>query len=129
MGTAVIDGERQRRVKADALKHGYSPSRRSVLWNIANGLVGGMGNGPRPRVGEDIEARSDLGVLRKRFIREMRKWAERDPEAHSREPVEKDGVLYESFSAHAANHARRVASKEFLKHSCSNGGGCVNRPG
>lgn len=34
-GLAVIDGERQRKVKgAEALKHGYSASRRSVMWNV-----------------------------------------------------------------------------------------------
>lgn len=35
LGLAVIEGERQRRVAgADALVHGYSPSRRSIVWNI-----------------------------------------------------------------------------------------------
>lgn len=35
LGLAVIDGGRQRRVSgADALVHGYSPSRRSIVWNI-----------------------------------------------------------------------------------------------
>jgi hypothetical protein len=35
LGLAVIDGGRQRMVPgADALVHGYSPSRRSVIWNI-----------------------------------------------------------------------------------------------
>lgn len=35
LGLAVIDGGRQRLVPgADALVHGYSPSRRSVVWNI-----------------------------------------------------------------------------------------------
>jgi len=35
LGLAVINGERQRRVSgADAMLHGYSPSRRSIVWNI-----------------------------------------------------------------------------------------------
>jgi hypothetical protein len=35
LGLAVIDGGRQRMVSgADALKHGYCPSRRSIIWNI-----------------------------------------------------------------------------------------------
>ena len=35
LGLAVIDGGRQRLVPgADALVHGYSPSRRSVVWNV-----------------------------------------------------------------------------------------------
>lgn len=35
MGLAVINGGRQRRVTGDeALVHGYSPARRSVMWNV-----------------------------------------------------------------------------------------------
>jgi len=41
LGLAVIHGERQRRVKdADlALEHGYSPARRSMMWNIGQCLM------------------------------------------------------------------------------------------
>ena len=40
MGLAVIGGVRQQRMPgADALEHGYSPSRRSVVWNIGDPLV------------------------------------------------------------------------------------------
>jgi hypothetical protein len=39
MGLAVINGERQQRKPgAEALDHGYSPSRRSVVWNIGDAL-------------------------------------------------------------------------------------------
>lgn len=40
MGLAVIGGERQRRVKDKemALEHGYSPSRRSVMWTIGDSM-------------------------------------------------------------------------------------------
>lgn len=39
LGLAVIGGERQRRVSgAAALVHGYSPSRRSVMWNVGQCL-------------------------------------------------------------------------------------------
>lgn len=35
LGLAVIGGERQRRIAGDAaLEHGYSPTRRSLVWNI-----------------------------------------------------------------------------------------------
>lgn len=46
-GLAVIDGGRQRRVadKDAALIHGYSPSRRSVIWNIATSLIKAQGTG------------------------------------------------------------------------------------
>lgn len=45
-GLAVINGERQRRVAGEAaLEHGYSPSRRSVFWNIAASLIKAQGLG------------------------------------------------------------------------------------
>lgn len=40
MGLAVINGGRQRRVAGDeALIHGYSPERRSIMWNIGACLI------------------------------------------------------------------------------------------
>lgn len=43
-GLAVIDGERQRKVSGDAaLLHGYSPQRRSTLWNIADPMLKAQG--------------------------------------------------------------------------------------
>jgi len=118
MGLAVIDGGRQRRASGDAaLEHGYSPDRRSVMWNIGGGLIGGMGKGPRPGVGEDISTRDDLSPYQKLFIERLRYEAECDPEAHRKEPVlnTKTGELRESFSAHAANRAKRYVEKRFLR--------------
>lgn len=44
LGLAVIDGGRQRRVSGpDALMHGYSPIRRSVVWTIGDSLFRGGG--------------------------------------------------------------------------------------
>lgn len=117
MGLAVIGAERQRR-KSDAeeaLAHGYSPRRRSIMWNIGNGLIGGMGNGPRPFVGEDISAREDWSPYQRLFVERMRYEAERDPEAHMKPPVEKDGVARESFCKHAASRAKRYVEKRFLR--------------
>lgn len=47
-GLAVIDGERQRLKAGDAaLIHAYSPSRRSVFWNIGGALIKAQGtDGP-----------------------------------------------------------------------------------
>lgn len=41
LGLAVIEGERQQKKTAaqEAIKHGYSPSRRSVVWNIGECLI------------------------------------------------------------------------------------------
>lgn len=42
LGLAVINGEcQQRKSGADALDHGYSPSRRSVMWTIGDAMVKG----------------------------------------------------------------------------------------
>lgn len=121
MGLAVINGERQRK-KSDAEEaaaHGYRPARRSVMWNIGGGLIGGMGHGPRPRVGENVELRDDLSNYQKMFIRFVREEVTKisltwnGPE-HARDPVERKGELYESYSSHAANRAKRRVEKRFL---------------
>lgn len=118
MGLAVINGGRQRRMPgAEALEHGYNAERRSVMWNVGGAVIGGMGRGPRPLVGEDIEVREDLTAYQKLFVKRLRIEAERDPEAHAREPVtnKETGVTKESFSAHAANRAKRYVEKRLLR--------------
>lgn len=42
MGLAVIEGERQRKVASNpdlAIQHGYSPERRSVMWNVGDCII------------------------------------------------------------------------------------------
>jgi hypothetical protein len=119
MGVAVIDGQRQRMV-ADAeaaIVHGYSPSRRSVLWNVGGSIIGGMGRGVRPFVGEDIDARDDWTAYQKIFAKRLRYEAERDPEKHGRSPVKdaKTGQMRESFSAHAAARSKRYVENRLLR--------------
>lgn len=114
LGLAVIGGERQRK-KADAIaakEHGYDPQRRSVMFNIGGGLIGGMGHGPRPLVGEDTSVRDDLSPYQKLFVDRLRYHAAADPEKHARKTT-KEGK--ESFSSHAANMARRYVEKRFLR--------------
>ncbi|MGH2341099.1 hypothetical protein ACRC7T_06395 [Segnochrobactraceae bacterium EtOH-i3] len=80
-GMAVIDGERQRKC-ADpekALRHNYFPERRSIMWNIGNGLIGAMGRGRRPFVGEDISLRTDWSPYERLFVERLRIEAEKDP--------------------------------------------------
>ena len=117
MGLAVIEGERQgRRSDAiEALKHGYAPARRSSMWNIGNGLIGALGRGPRPRVGEDVELRDDWSKWQRMFVKRLRFEAERDLK-HRRDDVERDGEQFELFSKHAANRAKRYVEKAFLKY-------------
>ena len=113
MGLAVIEGERQRKC-ADAekaAKHGYAPHRRSTMWVVGNGLIGGMGNGPRPMSGEDVEGREDLTPYQKLFIRKLRYEAEKDPSA--RLPDTAEGK--ESYTRAAAARAKRYVEKKFLR--------------
>ena len=123
MGLAVVNGERQRKKSdaAEAAAHGYRPARRSVVWNIGGGLIGAMGHGPRPCVGEDVSQREDLSPYQKLFVRFIREEVAKVSETwngpdHSRDPVERKGELFESYSAHAAARAKRRVEKEFLVH-------------
>ena len=121
MGGAVINGERQRKKKDkdDAAAHGFDPSRGAVLFNLGGALIGGRGKGVRPRVGEDIEARDDWSPYQKLFVRLLRLEVTRVTETwngpdQAREPVERKGVLYESFGEWATNRIRRRIAKQFL---------------
>ena len=114
MGVAVVGEIRQQKVAGEgALDHGYSPRRRSVLWNIGGALIGGMGHGPRPFVGEDISARIDLTEYQKLFVERCREEVAKNPDM-GRPPVEKDGVLKESYSAHCSARAKRYVEKRWL---------------
>lgn len=123
MGLAVFDGERQRKkANADeAALHGYRPARRSVMWNVGGGLIGGMGHGPRPRLEEDVSGRNDLSDYQKLFIERCRYLAAREPEKYARKPVEKtdkktgEVAEFESYSAHCSAAAKRYVEKRFLR--------------
>lgn len=113
LGLAVINGERQRKMSDAELaaEHGYSPPRRSMMWNVGNGIIGGMGRGKRPLVGEDVDARDDWHPYEKLFVHRLRREVEKDP-SHAR-PETKDGK--ESYSKHAANRAKRYVEKRVLR--------------
>lgn len=113
MGLAVIEGERQRKcVDAEkAAKHGYSPVRRSTMWVVGNGLIGGMGNGYRPMSGEDIDAMEGRSPYEKLFMHRLRREAEKDPSA--RLPDKPDGK--ESYTLAAKMKAKRYVEKKFLR--------------
>lgn len=91
---------------------GYSPSRRSTIWNIGGSIVGGMGRGPRPFVGEDWRANPAYNRYQRLFIERLIHEAEKDPETHARPPTA-EGKM--SFSAHAANRAKRYVEKRMIK--------------
>ena len=87
-GLAVINGERQRKKSnlEEAEAHGYSPSRRSVFWNIASALLKAQGK--------------DEKAGPYRLVYDERK-------AYERPRVESDG--------HAHNRAMRHMAKRLLK--------------
>lgn len=116
MGLAVIDGERQRRKKGEEGKvHAFSPERGAVMFNIGGGLIGGMGHGPRPLINEDISTREDLSEYQKLFIDRCRYECEKNPE-HKRPDATRKEQVFESYSKHAANRARRYVCKRFMLH-------------
>jgi hypothetical protein len=117
MGIAVIGDKRQRRVsdKEEALIHGYSPSRRSHLWNIGNGLIGAMGHGPRPMVGEDITLRSEWTEYQQMFVARCRYECETHPDLFKMATVEKNGETLESYPKHVQARAKRYVEKKFLR--------------
>lgn len=117
MGVAVIGDMRQRKVsgKEDALIHGYSPGRRSHLWNVGGGIIGGMGRGPRPFVGEDISLREEWTEWQKLFVERCRYECNKDPEKFPMATVEKDGEMKESYPKHVQNRAKRYVEKRFLR--------------
>jgi hypothetical protein len=117
MGVAVIRGEAQgrRKDRLEALEHGFAPARRAVVWNIGNQLIGALGKGPRPRVGEDVSKREDWSQWQVMFVQRLRYEAERDPEHRRPDNPNKHGEVVESFSKHAAARAKRYVEKAFLK--------------
>jgi hypothetical protein len=114
MGLAVIAGERQRKkINKDAADaHHYSPARRSTMWNVGNALIGYFGNGPRPLVGEDLNQPNGYSEWQLLFLHELRRFVENHPDER-REPVGRKGQIFESYSKHAADHARRLTEKAF----------------
>lgn len=112
-GLAVIDGQRQRRVSGDAaVDHGYSPSRRSLMWNVGNGLVGGMGHGVRLFPDQDPDdPASGLTHWQRIYYKRLRFEARGNPEFQR--PLAKTGK--ESFSKHAHYRAKRYLEQKFLK--------------
>jgi len=114
MGLAVIGGERQRKKSGDdAIIHGYSPGRRSVMWNVGNSLILGMGKF-RPLFGEDIEANDEYTYFQKVFATRARYEAERLPHKTG-ETIKESKTGKDSYTAHAAARAKRYTEKRLLR--------------
>ena len=88
MGLAVMsDGKRQRRVAgAEALDHGYSPSRRSVMWNVGQSVFKAQSARIDKETGEVLK---EAGPYRVLYDERKAYELERDPDikpilAHNR---------------------------------------------
>jgi hypothetical protein len=119
MGLAVMNGCRQGNPGKDASKddwiaHGYNKKRRSVVWNVGNSLILGMGRF-RPVYGEDVDANEGYTYYQKVFANRARYEAERLPHKDGT-PVKLSDKGKDSYTAHAANRAKRYVEKRLLKH-------------
>lgn len=102
LGLAVINGGRQRRVTGEeALEHGYSPSRRSVVWTIGDSLF---------RCGGEY---SDLCRERKEVEREKAKFEGLIVCPSAKIPA-KDKENYRS-DGHVHNRAKRYMEKRLIR--------------
>lgn len=95
MGLAVMPSGRQRRIAGvEALEHGYSPERRSLMWNIGACILKAQVR----KDPEDEEKRIGLDYLGQLYI---------DRKVYEAERVE--------TKAHAHNRAQRYVEKRFLR--------------
>lgn len=98
MGLAVIQGGRQRCSKVDADLHGYSPARRSIMWNVGDCILKAQIRKVTDDDGEDTGDRTSLGEYGRIYL---------DRKAFERPRVDSDG--------HAHNRAKRYMEKRFLR--------------
>lgn len=99
MGLAVIGDGRQRRVTGDAaLLHGYSPARRSLMWNIGGGIIKAQVRNPKGDDGKPLGDAQSIGPLGALYL--------------DRKMVEAERV---ETAMHAHNRAKRYMEKRLLR--------------
>lgn len=97
---------------ADWTTAGYSARRRAAIFSqVGNPIIGGMGKGYRPTVGEDIEQNEKLSHYEKVFVRRLRYEAAKDSTLR-RENTE---AGKESFSKICAAKAQYYAEKRLIR--------------
>lgn len=116
LGLAVIDGGRQRKVEGvDALKHGYCPSRRSVVWNIGACILKSQSERIDKETGE---VKTEAGPLRKLYDArkeyELPKCEAIDADPKLRKKYERRSGAY-SPKAHAHCRAQRYVEKRVIR--------------
>lgn len=118
MGLAVMDGHRQGNPGTGATAEewtveAYSSSRRSIVWNIGNSLIGGMGKF-RPLFDENVAANAAYSPYQKLFAKRCRLEAERLPHKDGT-AIKQSETGKESYTLHAANRAKRYVEKRLLR--------------
>jgi hypothetical protein len=116
MGLAVHFGHRQGNPGTGATAddwtfEAYSKHRRSVMWNVGNSLIGGMGKF-RPAFGE--EDSPDWSAYQKLFVDRCRYEAARLPHKDG-SAIKESATGKESYTAHAAARAKRHVEKRLLR--------------
>jgi hypothetical protein len=98
MGLGVISGGRQRRVAGDAaLEHGYSPTRRSLMWTVGECLIKAQVRAEKDADGTRTGSRA-IGPYGALYL---------ERKAYEAERVE--------TAAHAHNRAKRYIEKRLLR--------------
>lgn len=99
MGLAVIRNGRQRRVAGDAaIEHGYNPNRRSLMWNVGNGLIKAQVRNPKGEDGKPLGEAQSIGPLGALYL--------------ERKAFE---VARDVTPMHAHNRAKRYIEKRLLR--------------
>lgn len=93
----------------DWIEHGYSKSRRSVVWNAGNNFIGGMGKF-RPVMSEDVDANQTYTHYQKLFAKRCR--LEQEKLGFE---VEQAKTGKESYKLHASNRAKRFVEKRVIR--------------
>lgn len=106
MGLAVMDGVRQGGLakgasKDDWISHGYSPKRRSHMWNIGDALIKAQVRKVKDDDGEDTGERTAIGLYGEIYLVRKAYEFERDPDM---QPIK------------AHRRAQRYMEKRLLKH-------------
>jgi hypothetical protein len=120
MGLAVINGSRQGNpgkgaTAEDWIAHGYSKTKRSLMWNVGNSLILSMGKF-RPLYGEDVEAATDeTGGDKYTYLQKVFATRARYEQSKLGLEVKQSATGKDSYSAHAANRAKRYTEKRLLR--------------
>ena len=130
LGLAVIDNERQRRVAGSAaLLHGYSPMRRSLMWNVGNGIIKAQVRNPKGEDGKPLGDAVGIGPLGALYLERKALETERNQRGEFAEAAARavkarkaegkaplpENVAGRLIPIHIHNRAKRYMEKRLLR--------------